>query len=254
MSAAGCLFKLGKLNGRRPNQPNGMSLKSAIRKAIRSLEPRMRFPTAAEPIVREARSVRDSIRYESIALAIETIRREAIPGALAEVGVWRGELSRFLHRCAPERELYLFDTFSGFPPESVGALDLQNNGDDTRFRDTSVEDVRRSVGASQNIIFRVGIFPQSAVGLERALFSFVMLDLDIYEPTLAALEFFYPRVSSGGYIFIHDFNSPESSYAMQRAVIPFLSGKPEKLVELPDEWGSVVMRKIENVRPGGPLH
>lgn len=221
-----------------------MSFRSAIFRVMRSLQPVMRFPTAAEPLIREARSVRDSIRYETIALAIETIRREAIPGALAEVGVWRGALSRFLHQCAPERKLYLFDTFSGFPLESVDALDLPNEGDRSRFRDTSVELVRKSVGESENIIFRVGIFPDSAIGLENEAFSFVMLDLDIYKPMLAALEFFYPRVSAGGYIFIHDFNSPESSYAMRRAAIPFLGDKPEKLVELPDEWGSAVMRKI----------
>jgi O-methyltransferase len=221
-----------------------MSIKSAIHRAIRSFQPVMRFPTAAEPIIREARSVRDSIRYESIALAIATIRREAIPGALAEVGVWRGELSRFLHQCAPERTLYLFDTFSGFPSESVEPLDLRNDGDGDRFRDTSVEQVRKSIGGSQNVVFRTGIFPDSSVGLEHELFSFVMLDLDIYKPTVSALEFFYPRVSAGGYIFVHDFNSPESNYAMRRAVIPFLKGKPEKIVELPDEWGSVVMRKI----------
>jgi O-methyltransferase len=221
-----------------------MSIKSSFFRTIRSLQPVMRFPTAAEAVIRHARSVRDSIRYESIALAIATIRREAIPGALAEVGVWRGELSRFLHRCAPERKLYLFDTFAGFPAESVGPLDLQNKDDRGRFRDTSVEQVRKSVGESRNIVFRVGIFPDSAAGLEQESFSLVMLDLDIYAPTLAALEFFYPRVSSGGYIFVHDFNSPESSYAMQRAVLPFLSDKLEKIVELPDEWGSVVIRKI----------
>jgi O-methyltransferase len=222
-----------------------MSFKSAIFRAMHSLQPVMRFPTSAKPLIREARSVRDSIRYETIALAIETIRREAIPGALAEVGVWRGALSRFLHQCAPERKLYLFDTFSGFPSESVGASDLQNKGDTTRFRDTSVEQVKQSVGESENVIFRVGVFPDSAIGLELESFSFVMLDLDIYKPTVAALEFFYPRVSAGGYLFIHDFNSTESNSAMRRAVIPFLSGKPEKLVELPDEWGSAVMRKIQ---------
>jgi len=221
-----------------------MSLKSAIFRTMRSLQPVMRFPTAAKPLIREARSVRDSIRYETIALAIETIRREAIPGAMAEVGVWRGTLSRFLHQCAPERKLYLFDTFSGFPSESVGALDLQNKGDQGRFRDTSVGLVKKSVGESENVIFRVGVFPDSAIGLEGEAFSFVMLDLDIFKPTVAALEFFYPRLSAGGYLFIHDFNSPESNSAMRRAVIPFLSDKPEKLVELPDEWGSAVMRKV----------
>jgi O-methyltransferase len=205
----------------------------------------MRFPTAAGPVIREARSVRDSIRYESIALAIETIRREAIPGAFAELGVWRGELSQFLHKCAPERTLFLFDTFSGFPPESLEALDGDNNGDLSRFRDTSAAHVRKAVGESPNIVFRPGIFPHSAVGLERERFCFVMLDLDIYKPTVSALEFFYPRVPAGGYIFIHDFNSPESRHAMQRAVVPFLRDKPEKIVELPDEWGSVVMRKVQ---------
>jgi O-methyltransferase len=221
-----------------------MSIKSAIFKGIRSLQPVMRFPTAAESVIREARSVRDSFRYETIALAIETIRREGIPGAFAEVGVWRGDLSRFLHRCAPERTLYLFDTFSGFPEESVGQLDLQNNGDRSRFRDTSVEQVRNAVGGSPNVVFRVGIFPDSTAGLESESFSFVMLDLDIYQPTVSALEFFYPRVSAGGYIFIHDFNSPESSYAMRRALLPFMRHKPERLIEIPDEWGSVVTRKI----------
>jgi O-methyltransferase len=221
-----------------------MSIKAAIFKAIRSLHPVMRFPTASESVIREARSVRDSIRYETIALAIETIRREGISGALAEVGVWRGDLSRFLHQCAPERTLYLFDTFSGFPEESVGQLDLQNNGDRSRFRDTSVEQVRNALGESTNVVFRVGIFPDSAVGLEGESFSFVMLDLDIHQPTVSALEFFYPRVTAGGYIFVHDFNSPESNYAMRRALVPFLRHKPEKLIEIPDEWGSVVMRKV----------
>jgi len=221
-----------------------MSIKSAIRRSVRSLQPVMRFPTAAKSVIRAARSARDSIRYESIALAIETIRSEAVPGAFAEVGVWRGDLSLFLRQCAPERTLYLFDTFSGFPSESVGILDLQNEGDKDRFRDTSVEQVIKSVGESEKVIFRVGVFPDSAVGLEKEPFSFVMLDLDIHKPTVAALEFFYPRLSSGGYIFIHDFNSPESNFAMRRAVMPFLSDKPEKLIELPDEWGSAVMRKI----------
>jgi hypothetical protein len=31
---------------------------------------------------------------------------------------------------------------------------------------------------------------------------------------------------------------------MRRALVPFLGRKPEKLIEIPDEWGSVVMRKI----------
>jgi len=220
-----------------------MAMKEAIYRAVRSFQPVMRFPTAAMAVVRDARSARDYIRYEAIALAIETIRRESISGAFAEVGVWRGETSRFLHRAAPERRLYLFDTFSGFPPESIDGLDLRNVGDQVRFLDTSIERVTALVGESANVAFRAGVFPDSTAGLEDEAFAFVMLDLDIYKPTVSALEFFYPRLSCGAYVFVHDYNSPESSYAMQRAVLPFLAGKPEKLIELPDEWGSAVFRK-----------
>ena len=72
----------------------------------------------------------------------------------------------------------------------------------------------------------------------------MLLDLDIYRPTLAALEFFYPRISRGGFCFIHDYNSPESDYAIKRAAISFFSDKPELLIELPDTWGSVMFRKL----------
>ena len=71
-----------------------------------------------------------------------------------------------------------------------------------------------------------------------------MLDLDLYKPTKTALEFFYPKVWGGGYIVAHDYNSPESNWAVSRAVDKFIKDKAEKIIEIPDEWGSVVIRKI----------
>jgi len=85
-----------------------------------------------------------------------------------------------------------------------------------------------AIGDMNNIIIRKGYFPETAKGLESEMFSFVMLDLDLYKPTLAGLEFFYPRVKAGGYIFAHDYNSPESDHAVSRAMNEFLKDKPEK--------------------------
>ena len=75
-------------------------------------------------------------------------------------------------------------------------------------------------------------------------FAFVMVDVDKYKPTLAALEIFYSRMSRGGYVFIHDYNSPESEYGVSRAVNDFFRNKTEQIIELPDRGGSVVFRKI----------
>ena len=33
------------------------------------------------------------------------------------------------------------------------------------------------------------------------------MDVDLYAPTLAGLEYFVPRMSPGGAIFLHDYNS-----------------------------------------------
>jgi O-methyltransferase len=201
----------------------------------------MRFPPFETSLAKLIGESGDPVRYGSCALAIAGIEREGIPGAFAEVGVWRGDTSRLIHLQAPHRPLHLFDTFNGFPS---GDLENVKPSDALRFRETSVEVVKSRLGNTDNVIFHVGRFPETAQGLEHEMFSLVWLDLDVYKPTLAALEFFYPRMSRGGYCFIHDYNSPESDYAMNRASASFFGDKPELLIELPDTWGSVMFRKL----------
>lgn len=38
-------------------------------------------------------------------------------------------------------------------------------------------------------------------------FTFVSLDVNLEDSMCECLEYFYPRMSSGGYIFIHDYNN-----------------------------------------------
>jgi len=180
----------------------------------------------------------DPIRYISIALAINRIKKKKIEGNFAELGVYKGFTSKIIHSLAPEKTIYLFDTFQGFP---VKQLDKK----DERFKDTTLEILKNVIGDLNNIVIRKGLFPETAEGLEDEAFSFIMIDLDIYEPTMSALEFFYPRIKSGGYIFIHDYNNLyESKGAVYRAVNKFMKDKPEKIIEIPDKWGSVIIRKI----------
>ena len=201
----------------------------------------MKFPPFEPSLAKIIRNSSDPVRHGSCALAIASIEREGISGAFAEVGVWRGDTSRLIHLQAPNRPLHLFDTFNGFP-----SCDLENAkpSDALRFRETSVAAVKSRLGNTDKVVFHVGRFPETTQGLEHEIFSLVWLDLDIYKPTLAALDFFYPRMSRGAYCFIHDYNSPESDYAMRRAATTFFRDKTELLIELPDAWGSVMFRKL----------
>jgi O-methyltransferase len=198
----------------------------------------MRFPTFADEIHESIAGSDDYFRYVTLGLAAQRVLGEEILGAFAEVGVWRGETSAFLHRVAPARKLYLFDTFAGFPER-----DLPAGVSDTRFRDTSADAVRRRIGPSPNVELRPGYVPDTLAGLEEETFAFVLLDLDLFEPTQASLEFFYPRLSPGGYLVMHDYNNAESDWACKRAFDGFLEDKPERLVELGDVWGSALIRR-----------
>lgn len=129
-----------------------------------------------------------------------------IPGAMAEVGVYKGGSAVILCEAKENRPLYLFDTFSGMPMSAVSA-DSDTWGKKTH-QDTSVESVQAFLSAYSNVEIIPGIFPMSIPEkLKSMLFSFVNLDVDLYQPTLEALKFFWPRMSPGGRLISHNYNS-----------------------------------------------
>jgi O-methyltransferase len=181
----------------------------------------------------------DPVRYGTLMLALEQIANDHVSGALAECGVYRGILSKFIHEQMPNRKFYLFDTFWGFDDR-----DLDAPGTDLRFRETSEVEVLDYIGDTQNIFLRKGYFPETAVGLELEQFAFTMIDFDKYEPCMAALDFFYDRTNPGGFIFVHDYSNPESDWACSKALDKFLADKPEKPILIPDAWGTALFRKV----------
>jgi O-methyltransferase len=172
----------------------------------------------------------DPIRYGAIALALSRMNRDQIPGAVAELGVYRGDLAVFIRTFCDGRILYLFDTFEGFPSEDSGPYG-------TMFSDTSLNHVRSRMRGAQNVEYRKGYFPDTTSGLEHEFFAFVSLDADLYKPTLAGLRFFWPRLSPGGYIFLHDYYS---HFPIADAVRDF---GLRDFTELPDKTGTIVARK-----------
>lgn len=121
-----------------------------------------------------------------------------LPGAAAELGVYKGCTARALCKAMPERRVMLFDTFTGIPEK--GEDDVHNVGD---FGDTSLEGVMRSLKDCSNADYRVGCFPEDCDFLLFA-FAFIHLDFDQYKPTLAALQLFFPLLVKGGVIILDD--------------------------------------------------
>ena len=133
------------------------------------------------------------------------LRLEGVPGAAAELGVYRGGFARWLSALLPDRRLFLFDTFEGFDPAESAE---EGAGFTEAHRNTSAEQVLAALPHPERAVIRQGLFPQTAAGLEAERFSLVSLDADLEESTLAGLRFFWPRMSEGGYLLLHDYNNP----------------------------------------------
>lgn len=164
----------------------------------------------------------DHYRLETIRAALKDTMY--LDGAVAEVGVYKGGTSLYILECT-DKHLFVLDTFEGMPPTQ--AIDLHRPKD---FNDTSLEHVTNLLKAHSNFSIYKGVFPkQNAEYLAPYKFSVVHLDVDIYESTKECLEFFYPKMQSGGYIIFDDYTTP-SCPGVKKAVDDFLQDKPEKLV------------------------
>lgn len=153
---------------------------------------------------------------EKIAVIFENMK---INGAVAELGVYRGDFAKEINRVFSDRDFYLFDTFEGFPEEDMD-YEVTNNlllNQVGKLANTSVELVLSKMPHPDKCVIRKGYFPDTSVGMEEKQFAFVNIDVDLYKPVLAGLEYFWPRIVENGYIFVHDYFS--FSYAGAKKAI-----------------------------------
>jgi O-methyltransferase len=194
-------------------------------------------------LLKAARNYPDKVRLYNFWLQIQRIEKEQVAGDFAELGVYRGESARLLHLMAPERKLHLFDTFRGFSesdlqPETGEAATYTSDN----FADTNINKVLKKIGSNiGNIEVHPGYFPGSAKGLEDTTYAFVSLDADLYNPTLAGLQFFYPRLAKGGVILVHDYNHKWEG--LKKAVDEFAASEGLAIIPVPDLDGTVMLLK-----------
>lgn len=188
----------------------------------------------------------DLSRFYFFCVAFDQLMKEGIRGDIAELGAYRGETASVLAKMARRMNTtcWVMDTFEGFSAADLGGIDGSRS---MEFSDTSLEHVRALVG-EENTRYIKGYFPESTSQMPADLsFALVHIDCDLYQPILAGLSYFYPRLLPGGYLIVHDYASLAWDGA-ERAVDEFFADKPESVIPLTDGCGSMVIRKM---RPPG---
>jgi O-methyltransferase len=184
----------------------------------------------------------DYVRLSTLELISYEINKKKLSGNVAELGVYKGRFARYINQYFPDRILYLFDTFKGFDNRDViSETKKEFSSGKQDFSDTSVEAVLKLMPFPQKCNPVIGFFPESAKRIDDR-FVFVSLDADLYEPIYNGLQFFYPRLVSGGYIFIHDFNN-DAYKGARKAVEQFCEEHKINYLPIPDVGGSAVILK-----------
>ena len=178
----------------------------------------------------------DYVRLSTLELLCR--RLKSIPGAAAELGVYRGFFARCVNQLLPGRTLYLFDSFEGFAEDACASESFQ-----AAHRNTAMDKVLSIMPHPEKITLKPGFFPESLEGLEER-FCLVSLDVDFYQATLDGLEYFWPRLEKGGYLLLHDWGSPKlPGVALALADYETQTGTSLPAVPLCDVGGTLILCK-----------
>lgn len=146
-------------------------------------------------------------------------------GDVAEVGVHKGRSAKVMALTSEKfnKNVYLFDTFTGMPEVEPEKDNFYRKG---AFSDTSVAEVQEFLSDCKNVTIYPGFFPDTATPITEKKFSFVHVDVDIYRSVLDCCKFFYPRMISKGMMVFDDPGFADCSGA-KIAVDEFFADKEE---------------------------
>jgi O-methyltransferase len=167
-------------------------------------------------------------RLYNLMEAVRFVIRNDIEGGFVECGVWKGGSMMLVARSLIElgvtdRELFLFDTFSGMPAPAPN--DRTNTGLDGReifskhatqeggsdWCAASLGEVQanmRSVGYPGDRVLCVqGKVEDTLPRCAPAKIALLRLDTDFYSSTKHAMMHLFPRLSSGGVLIVDDYGT-----------------------------------------------
>lgn len=168
---------------------------------------------------------------------------EHIPGDTAECGVWRGA-SSYLICLANERNPhyqrvhYCFDSFEGLSAPGSEDGNHWQEGDLTAG-ERVVED---ALAEFANVRLCKGWIPARFNEFEDRRFAFIHVDVDLHDPTMHSIDFFYERLNSGG-IFLCDDYGCTTCPGVTKTIDEFLENKPEQMLAL-DNGGGFFIKGI----------
>jgi O-methyltransferase len=189
-------------------------------------------------------------RMRNIEECLDAVRRDGVPGDLAEAGVWRGGAAVFMRGYLeayemPVRVVWAADSFEGLPPPTLP----EDKGFDfsaavVPILSVSLEDVQALFARygllDDRVRFLKGWFNETLPAAPIERLALLRVDGDLYESTRDALVALYDKVEKGGFILVDDYGDFPPC---RKAVDEFRAARGIDAPIVAVDWSGVYWRK-----------
>lgn len=159
-----------------------------------------------------------------------------VDGDLAECGVNIGRSAHFMLAAngGNDKHLHAFDSFEGLSDPILDDRPADRLAKPWATRDLAIDEgaarANLEAFAGRFTLFK-GWIPDRFAEVADRRFSLVHVDVDLYEPTRASVEFFWPRINPGGLLVCDDYGSRRCPGA-KKAMDEFAQSQGLRVAEL----------------------
>lgn len=157
-------------------------------------------------------------RLTNLEFCVRETIQNGIPGDLIETGVWRGGACIYMRALLKTYEVnnktvWVADSFEGLPMPSPDLFPIDEGDKHYTFSELAVpiEEVKSNFIKygllDDQVMFLKGWFKDTLPKAPIQNLSVLRLDGDMYESTIDALFYLYPKLSIGGYCIIDDWGA-----------------------------------------------
>ncbi len=176
------------------------------------------------------------LRHLNLYSYIEDVLTRKIEGDFAECGCWNGNslfaTKLLIDKYNSNKEIHVFDSFEGglsdFKEEDIEGGSFYTNEMIQTIRNqfkSSYLKLRNETKSLKNIYLNKGWIPEVFQSQKDRSYSFVHVDVDLYEPTFESHKYFFERLTKGGIIICDDYGYKQFP-GSTRAVEKFIDSIP----------------------------
>ena len=172
------------------------------------------------------------LRHYSLQELVCHVMQQRLIGDFVECGVWKGHsayiISSILSKNGFKGDFHIFDSFEkGLSKKIEKDKNLKNElteqqvQEESRMFSSTQEEVSACLSRFKFVHLYKGWIPSRFNEVEDRQFAFIHIDVDLYEPILESLNFFFPKLIKGGVIVLDDYGITQFPGA-KKAVDEFL--------------------------------